>query len=206
MGKNNLRLSSGNSITKSRSSQTKRGSGGADHASGDRRRRGRHSVAWHDLMNMGTNRQNDHIQDGEAVSVMTMRQEWMRAGDSTPACWACFVIFDDHVDVLAVIGPTERIDRTMTPDAARTLWADLHARGWYRATEADLNTPDVAPHVAAHGLREEMMNVRKLGTVPRALWGLSGWRGCDRCDGSFPYSSDAFACRHSHDLRRQTPA
>jgi hypothetical protein len=67
-------------------------------------------------MNMGTNRQNDHIQDGEAVSVMTMRQEWMRAGDSTPACWACFVIFDDHVDVLAVIGPTERIDRTSESD------------------------------------------------------------------------------------------
>jgi hypothetical protein len=51
MGKNNLRLSSGNSIIESRSSQTKRGSGGADHASGDRRRR---------RTNMGTNRHNDH--------------------------------------------------------------------------------------------------------------------------------------------------
>jgi hypothetical protein len=48
-----------------------------------------------------------------------MRQEWLRAGVSTPACWACFVIFDDHVEVLAVIGPEERIDGSMTPDAAR---------------------------------------------------------------------------------------
>src|SRR5262245_29889662 len=38
---------------------------------------------------------------------MTMRQEWMRAGDRTPACWACFMIFDDHVEVLAVTGPNE---------------------------------------------------------------------------------------------------
>jgi hypothetical protein len=65
-----------------------------------------------------------------------MRQEWLRAGDATPACWGCFVIFDDHVEVL--FGPTERIDGSMTPDAARKVWADLQ-RGWYRATEADLN-------------------------------------------------------------------
>jgi hypothetical protein len=31
--------------------------------------------------------------------------EWMRACDNTPACWACFLIFDDHVDVLAVLAP-----------------------------------------------------------------------------------------------------
>src|SRR5262245_53143617 len=37
-----------------------------------------------------------------------MKMEWLRAGDSAPACWACFLIFDDHVDVLAVIGPNER--------------------------------------------------------------------------------------------------
>ena len=36
---------------------------------------------------------------------MTMRMEWLRAGDSSPACWACFIVFDGHVDVLAVIGP-----------------------------------------------------------------------------------------------------
>ena len=35
---------------------------------------------------------------------MTMCQEWMRTGDSTPACWACFLVFEEHVDVLAVIG------------------------------------------------------------------------------------------------------
>jgi hypothetical protein len=70
---------------------------------------------------------------------MTMRHEWMRAGDNTPACWACFVVYDDHVDVLAVIGPHERIDRTMTPDAARALWTDLQARGWYKATDAEID-------------------------------------------------------------------
>jgi hypothetical protein len=57
----------------------------------------------------------------------------MRAGDGTPACWACFVIYDDHVDVLAVIGQNERIDRSMTPDAA-----DLQQRGWLRVPEAEI--------------------------------------------------------------------
>src|SRR5437660_1887675 len=53
---------------------------------------------------------------------MTMRMEWLRAGDNSPACGACFIVFDGHVDVLAVIGPKERIDRSMSPDAARALW------------------------------------------------------------------------------------
>ncbi len=70
---------------------------------------------------------------------MTMRMEWLRAGDNSPACWACFIVFDGHVDVLAVIGPKERIDRSMSPDAARALWADLRQRGWYRASEAEIN-------------------------------------------------------------------
>jgi len=70
---------------------------------------------------------------------MTMRMEWLRAGDSSPACWACFIVFDGHVDVLAVIGPKERIDRSMSPDAARALWADLRQRGWYRASEVEIN-------------------------------------------------------------------
>jgi len=64
-----------------------------------------------------------------------MRMEWMRAGDSTPACWACFLIFDDHVDVLAVIGSNERIDGRMTLTAARKLWHDLKQRGWHHATD-----------------------------------------------------------------------
>jgi hypothetical protein len=65
--------------------------------------------------------------------------EWMRAGDSAPACWACFLIFDDRVDVLAVIGPKERIDRSMQPDAARQVWTDLRDRGWYRATPVEID-------------------------------------------------------------------
>jgi hypothetical protein len=28
---------------------------------------------------------------------MTMKMEWMRTGDNAPACWACFLVFDDHV-------------------------------------------------------------------------------------------------------------
>jgi hypothetical protein len=63
----------------------------------------------------------------------------MRAGDSTPACWACFIIFEDHVDVLAVVGAGGRIDRSMSPDEARALWTDLGQRGWYRTSEAEVN-------------------------------------------------------------------
>jgi hypothetical protein len=47
------------------------------------------------------------------------------------------VIFDERVDMLAVSGPNQRIDRTITPDAARALWNELRQGGWYRATEAD---------------------------------------------------------------------
>ena len=68
-----------------------------------------------------------------------MRMEWMRAGDAAPACWACFLIFDDRADVLAVIGPKERVDRSMALDAARKVWTDLQERGWYRATEAEID-------------------------------------------------------------------
>jgi hypothetical protein len=45
------------------------------------------------------------------------------------------VIFDERVDMLAVSGPNQRIDRTITPDAARALWNELRQGGWYRATE-----------------------------------------------------------------------
>ena len=67
-----------------------------------------------------------------------MKMEWMHAGDSTPACWACFMIFDDHAEVLAVIGANERIDGRMTLTAARKLWSDLKQRGWYRATDEEI--------------------------------------------------------------------
>ena len=79
-----------------------------------------------------------------------MRQEWLRAGDSTSACWACFVIFDDHVEVLAVIGPMERIDGSMAPEAARRVWADLHQRGWCRVTEAELNNHQMSHRALRH--------------------------------------------------------
>jgi hypothetical protein len=68
-----------------------------------------------------------------------MKMEWMRAGDSAPACWACFSVFDDHADVLAVIGPKERLDGHMTLAAARALWSDLRRRGWYKPTDDEIN-------------------------------------------------------------------
>jgi hypothetical protein len=70
---------------------------------------------------------------------MTMKMEWMRAGDNAPACWACFLIYDDnHVDVLAVIGSNERVDRSIARDAARKLWNELCERGWYRVSDDEL--------------------------------------------------------------------
>jgi len=74
----------------------------------------------------------------EPEGVRAVRQEWLRAGDSTPACWALFMIFDNHAEVLAVIGPSERIDGRMTLAAARKLWSDLKLRGWYRATDEEV--------------------------------------------------------------------
>jgi hypothetical protein len=34
---------------------------------------------------------------------MSMRMEWLRADDSTPACWACFLVYPDKVSVLATL-------------------------------------------------------------------------------------------------------
>ena len=67
-----------------------------------------------------------------------MRMEWMRAGDDAPGAWACFEVYDDRVRVLAVLS-TGLIDRDMTPEDARWLWADLKRQGWHQATDAELN-------------------------------------------------------------------
>jgi hypothetical protein len=67
-----------------------------------------------------------------------MRMEWLRASDNFPACWACFVVYDDRVDVLAITGSKQRIDHLMSPDEARTLWADLCQCGWHRASEEEI--------------------------------------------------------------------
>ncbi len=63
---------------------------------------------------------------------------WLRASDNFPACWVCFVVYDDRVDVLAITGSKQRIDHSMSPDAARTLWADLCQCGWHRASEEEI--------------------------------------------------------------------
>jgi hypothetical protein len=70
---------------------------------------------------------------------MTMRMEWLRAGDSSPACWACFIVFDGHVDSSL---SSDRRNALIVPCHAmrpRALWADLRQRGWYRASEVEIN-------------------------------------------------------------------
>jgi hypothetical protein len=59
---------------------------------------------------------------------MTMRMEWLRAGDGTPACWACFLVYPDKVSVLATLtnGLVDRVcalevqqsRQTATPSAS----------------------------------------------------------------------------------------
>jgi hypothetical protein len=65
--------------------------------------------------------------------------EWLRADHSTIDRWACFLVYDDRVDVLALIGPSERVDRSMSHDAARQLWHDLRSRGWHHATAEEID-------------------------------------------------------------------
>jgi hypothetical protein len=47
----------------------------------------------------------------------------------------CFLVYDDRVDVLAITGSKQRIDHSMSPDEACTLWADLCQCGWHHASE-----------------------------------------------------------------------
>jgi hypothetical protein len=56
------------------------------------------------------------------------RMEWLRADDSTPECWACFLVYPDKVSVLATL-TNGLVDRDMSVDAARQLWIDLRGPG-----------------------------------------------------------------------------
>jgi len=67
-----------------------------------------------------------------------MRMEWLRASDNFPACWACFLVYDDRVDVLAITGSKQRIDHSMSPNEARELWLDLCQCGWHHASEEEI--------------------------------------------------------------------
>jgi hypothetical protein len=69
---------------------------------------------------------------------MTMRMEWLRGDEDAPACWACFLVYPDKVAVLAIL-TNGLVDREMSVDGARQLWADLRARGWRHVTEQELN-------------------------------------------------------------------
>ena len=98
---------------------------------------------------------------------MTMRQNGCERATARPH--ACFMIFDDHVDVLAVIGPNEHIDRTITPDAARALWNELRQRGWYQASETRAQSPsDVASQAASHRVWLEI-DISRTGVSIRPL-------------------------------------
>jgi hypothetical protein len=72
-----------------------------------------------------------------------MSQEWLRSNHSTTN-WACFNIFDNRIDVLAVIGPTERIHRTMSREEARALWNELRLRGWHHASDEEINDHEMS--------------------------------------------------------------
>ena len=78
--------------------------------------------------------------------------EWLRADDTE--CWACFLVFDDRVDVLAFVGPTERINRSLTIDAARQLWNDLRQRGWHHATDEEIDQHEMS-HRRLRGIAYE---------------------------------------------------
>ena len=49
------------------------------------------------------------------------------------------------MEVLAVIGPKERVDRSMTVEQARVLWSDLLQRGWSRPSDEEIE-----PHQMSH--------------------------------------------------------
>jgi hypothetical protein len=52
--------------------------------------------------------------------------------------WACFLVFDNHVDILGVVG-SERLHRLNVPlDQARALWSELVLRGWHHATDDEV--------------------------------------------------------------------
>jgi hypothetical protein len=69
---------------------------------------------------------------------MTMWMEWLRGDDDAPACWACFLVYPEKVNVLAIL-TNGLVDREMSVEAARKLWADLCSQGWRRVTEQELN-------------------------------------------------------------------
>jgi hypothetical protein len=66
-----------------------------------------------------------------------MSQQWLR--DDNSDRWACFLVFDNRIDVLAVLSPHKLIDRTMTRDNARKLWSDLVADGWRHVSNDELD-------------------------------------------------------------------
>jgi hypothetical protein len=96
-----------------------------------------------------------------------MRMEWLRASDNFPACWACFVVYDDRVDVLAITGSKQRIDHTISSDEARKLWADLCECGWHRASEEEIiRASDVPSKIAFNRLQRSILISRAAGIEP----------------------------------------
>jgi len=53
--------------------------------------------------------------------------------------WACFAVFANHVDIIAIVGPNRTIHRTNASRAqARTIWAELLQEGWRRASDQEV--------------------------------------------------------------------
>lgn len=62
---------------------------------------------------------------------------WLHSGTSQFA-FAAFTTRDDQVEVVALIGYTTYIDRTMSVEEARREWNSLVKRGWHRANDAEV--------------------------------------------------------------------
>src|SRR3989442_14930808 len=101
-----------------------------------------------------------------------MRMEWLRASDNFPACWACFLVYDDRVDVLAITGSKQRIDHSMSPDEAGALWADLCECGWHRASEEEITR-----HQMSH---RKLRSIVYGGLLSPAIQGSDLHRHCCR--------------------------
>jgi len=81
-----------------------------------------------------------------------MKQEWLKSDDHSDR-WCCFLVFDDHVDVLARLGPTQKIHRNgMTLDEARVLWNALVLQHWHHCSDDEIDA-----HAMSHRRLREII-------------------------------------------------
>jgi hypothetical protein len=75
--------------------------------------------------------------------VNVVLQEWLRADPDTDTHWALFLIFDDHVHVLAVLD-NRLIDERMSMPAARAVWNELRQQGWHHAIDEEVGRHEMS--------------------------------------------------------------